>query len=231
MEQASDISLFAPPRRRPKKSSNKRPAPVADTPATQPSDEPARASGQPLLPIATGSRQHSSDTGSRQADAEPAEHGQEAAERGMAKADGLSDSATSFRDLGVSDWLDRVCRSLGMTTPTQVRCACLEPGLACFLPTMYPLATKAKVFCFGAQPCLTAAKSRGAVETDDDAPLMCTGAAGLHPGRAGRQGRHRHSAHRQRQDGGFCAAHPPAPVQGPLRRLCAGAHADKVQTA
>ncbi len=148
MDQTSDISLFAPPRRRPKKSSNKRPAPVAVTPATRPSDEPARAHGQPLLPTVAGSTQHSTDTDSRQADADPAKPALEGTEHGMAKADSLSDSAASFRDLGVSDWLDRVCRSLGMSTPTQVRYVCLEPGIACSLLTMHPLPDSAKVLCF-----------------------------------------------------------------------------------
>ncbi len=144
MDQAPDISLFAPPRRRPKKSSNKRPAPAADTPATRPSDEPARANGQPLLPTANGSGQHSTDTDSREEDGEPAKPALEGAEHGVAKADSLSDSAASFRDLGVSAWLDRVCRSLGMTTPTQVSCEWPEPWYGVFPAGNAPSAKQGK---------------------------------------------------------------------------------------
>lgn len=37
---------------------------------------------------------------------------------------------TTFRELGVSEWLDRVCRSLGMTKPTQVQAGCIPAILA-----------------------------------------------------------------------------------------------------
>jgi DEAD/DEAH box helicase len=37
---------------------------------------------------------------------------------------------TTFRALGVSEWLDRVCRSLGMTQPTQVQAGCIPAILA-----------------------------------------------------------------------------------------------------
>ena len=36
----------------------------------------------------------------------------------------------SFKALGVSEWLDRVCRSLGMTQPTQVQAGCIPAILA-----------------------------------------------------------------------------------------------------
>lgn len=39
-------------------------------------------------------------------------------------------SSKSFRALGVSEWLDRVCRSLGMTQPTQVQAGCIPAILA-----------------------------------------------------------------------------------------------------
>lgn len=39
-------------------------------------------------------------------------------------------SSRSFRALGVSEWLDRVCRSLGMTQPTQVQAGCIPAILA-----------------------------------------------------------------------------------------------------
>lgn len=37
---------------------------------------------------------------------------------------------TTFRALGISEWLDRVCRSLGMTKPTQVQAGCIPAILA-----------------------------------------------------------------------------------------------------
>jgi DEAD/DEAH box helicase len=39
-------------------------------------------------------------------------------------------SSKSFRALGVSEWLDRVCRSLGMAQPTQVQAGCIPAILA-----------------------------------------------------------------------------------------------------
>ena len=119
---------------------------------------------------------------------------QEAAERRhVPAADGLSDSATSFRDLGVSDWLDRVCRSLGMTTPTQVRCACQyeHMSLACFLGTALSgvcisRADQALARYFASSSCsssmLDGSKEPiGQVETDDRTRSLivyrCSGAA------------------------------------------------------
>lgn len=37
---------------------------------------------------------------------------------------------TTFRGLGLSDWLDKVCKSLGMNQPTQVQTGCIPAILA-----------------------------------------------------------------------------------------------------
>ena len=42
----------------------------------------------------------------------------------------VTPSSKSFRALGVTEWLDRVCRSLGMTQPTQVQAGCIPAILA-----------------------------------------------------------------------------------------------------
>lgn len=39
---------------------------------------------------------------------------------------------TGFRELGVSEWLDRVCNSLGMTRPTAVQKGCIRAILEVF---------------------------------------------------------------------------------------------------
>lgn len=36
-----------------------------------------------------------------------------------------AESHASFKALGLSDWLDRLCRSLGMTQPTEVQKGCI----------------------------------------------------------------------------------------------------------
>lgn len=36
-----------------------------------------------------------------------------------------AESPASFKALGLSDWLDRLCRSLGMTQPTEVQKGCI----------------------------------------------------------------------------------------------------------
>ena len=122
MDEAPDIAFFAPPKRKRKAHDTASRAPVPDAPATRPSQEPARANGRPLQPSVNGSRHISSHSGRTDADAElpkATEQLLDGDERGRAGAATLPDDA-AFRDLGVSDWLDRVCRSLGMTAPTQV---------------------------------------------------------------------------------------------------------------
>lgn len=42
----------------------------------------------------------------------------------------LAVADTTFRALGISEWLDRVCRSLGMTKPTVVQAGCIPAVLA-----------------------------------------------------------------------------------------------------
>jgi hypothetical protein len=41
-----------------------------------------------------------------------------------------SAAAATFRSLGLSEWLDKVCRSLGMTKPTSVQTGCIPAILA-----------------------------------------------------------------------------------------------------
>ena len=132
-DQAPDIALFAPPKRsRKAKHAGKRNR-VSDTPATRPSHEPARANGRLLQPSVTAT-QHSSSRAHTDAAAKPSEAtdaSNDYNERREAGVADLSDSAT-FRDLGVSDWLDRACRSLGMTAPTQVWSSSTSHRLARF---------------------------------------------------------------------------------------------------
>lgn len=45
-----------------------------------------------------------------------------------AVADVQAAAPASFKALGLSDWLDRLCRSLGMTQPTEVQKGCI-PGI------------------------------------------------------------------------------------------------------
>ncbi len=40
------------------------------------------------------------------------------------------DAKITFKSLGLSDWLDRLCKSLGMTQPTAVQKGCIPSILA-----------------------------------------------------------------------------------------------------
>lgn len=42
----------------------------------------------------------------------------------------LKEASASFKSLGLSDWLDRLCKSLGMTQPTQVQKGCIPSILS-----------------------------------------------------------------------------------------------------
>lgn len=49
----------------------------------------------------------------------------------MPAADFVQDQAIdTFKSLGLSDWLDRLCKSLGMTQPTEVQKGCIPSILA-----------------------------------------------------------------------------------------------------
>lgn len=68
-----------------------------------------------------------------QAELEPETHGgagSAAGEQGALPASLGADAASGFRQLGLSEWLDRVCAGLGMTTPTQVQRGTIPAVLA-----------------------------------------------------------------------------------------------------
>lgn len=56
--------------------------------------------------------------------------GSAAGEQGAPPASLEADAASGFRQLGLSEWLDRVCAGLGMTTPTQVQRGTIPAVLA-----------------------------------------------------------------------------------------------------
>ncbi|KAL4421690.1 hypothetical protein ABPG77_010634 [Micractinium sp. CCAP 211/92] len=68
-----------------------------------------------------------------QAELEPETHGGAggaASDNGAQPTSVDADSASSFRQLGLSEWLDRVCAGLGMTTPTEVQRGTIPAVLA-----------------------------------------------------------------------------------------------------
>ena len=103
MSGENGISVFAP------KSKRKRQLKTAAQPPAQPS------TGASIEPVPTPVIEE-------EAIAKPPENESGAAVQ-ILKDD--TESVAGFRELGVTQWLDRVCTSLGMQTPTAVQRGCI----------------------------------------------------------------------------------------------------------
>lgn len=140
-EDGGDISFFAPKAKRRKASIAAKRSDGAD-PAQPASPAPAEAKGRPLIASQPSSRrlestaQHGEPISSP--NGEDSTTGVEAASGGSNKSGTEAEAAvaplaeeppegTTFRQLGLNEWLDRVCRSLGMAQPTQVCTATCTP--------------------------------------------------------------------------------------------------------
>jgi ATP-dependent RNA helicase DDX49/DBP8 len=88
-------------------------------------------------PSSAGAAQAASEQGHQDQQQQPQaadpplpDRAQAGASSSSAPADPADLQATSFKDLGVSDWLCSVLKTLGITTPTQVQAGCIPAIMA-----------------------------------------------------------------------------------------------------
>lgn len=104
MTELDGVQLFS----QPVKSRKRRAVEILNDSGIKKQHEPAGTSQQPL---ADGSMPEAKEAGSSLTSAE-------------------TDEPVTFRSLGLSEWLDRLCKSLGMTQPTKVQSGCIPSILA-----------------------------------------------------------------------------------------------------
>lgn len=143
-EFGGDISFFAQPRAKRRKPSAAAARGGELDPAHPPSSAPPTAGGRPLTPAQPGGGPPATAAphGEPLPESAAAAAGLEAGGGGGGDAGGEVEPGAvavaeaqpaeeeppegiTFRQLGLNEWLDRVCRSLGMAQPTQVGAATL----------------------------------------------------------------------------------------------------------
>lgn len=138
-DDGGDISFFALPMAKRRKASIAAKRGDETDPAQPASSARAAAKGRPLIAAQPSSRrpesaaQHGdqvlssngedSAAGLEGASGDGDKSGTEAPPAEAQSAEEEPPEGTTFRQLGLNEWLDRVCRSLGMAQPTQVRTA------------------------------------------------------------------------------------------------------------
>ena len=132
MHSDGGVRLFATPSRTTRKVEQAKRLNVTASPAKPALTASAQVNGKPLPVAQPSTRQLDAAEQQQSADdlhdepvpkGVPAGAAQVTAEEGGAPPSAGTElpEGTTFRQLGLNDWLDKVCRSLGMTTPTEVR--------------------------------------------------------------------------------------------------------------